>query len=135
MPYYMYVSISGEDRILIFTVDPETGRLESQGDVAVTGGPAPLVIDPERRFLYVGRRGAREISSYRIDWSTGGLSLIGEVSLESDPCYLATDRKGRFLLSAHYGAGKIAVHPIGDDGAVGTPPVEWLDTARGAHSI
>ncbi len=135
MPYYMYVSISGEDRLLVFTVDPETGRLESQGDVVVTGGPAPLVIDPERRFLYVGRRGAREISSYRIDWSTGGLSLIGEVSLESDPCYLATDRKGRFLLSSYYRAAGVAVHPIGDDGAVGTPPAEWINTARGAHSI
>ena len=135
MSYYMYVSISGEDRILVFTVDPETGRLEPQGDVAVTGSPAPLAIDPEQRFLYVGCRDAREISSYRINWNTGGLSLIGTASLETDPCYLATDRKGRFLLSTYYGAGKVAIHPISDDGAVGTPPVEWLDTARGAHSI
>lgn len=135
MPYYMYVSISEEDRISVFTVDPETGNLKSQGNVTVPGRPAPLTIDPGRRFLYVGRRGAREISSYQIDWSTGGLSLIGTVSLEADPCYLATDRKGRFLLSTYYGAGKVAVHPIGDDGAVGTPPAEWLDTARGAHSI
>jgi len=135
MPYYMYISISEEDRLLVFTVDPEMGRLESQGSVMVLGRPAPLAIDPERRFLYVGRRGAREISSYQIDWSTGGLSLIGIASLEADPCYLATDRKGRFLLSTYYGAGKVAVHPISDDGAVGIPPVEWLDTARGAHSI
>jgi len=35
MPYYIYVPISEEDRITIFTVDPETGRLESQGNVAV----------------------------------------------------------------------------------------------------
>ena len=135
MSYYMYVSLSGEDRILVFTVDLKTGRLESQGDVAVTGSPAPLAIDPGQRFLYVGCRGAREISSYRINWGTGGLSLIGTASLEADPCYLATDRKGRFLLSTYYGAGKVAVHPISDDGAVGIPPVEWLDTARGAHSI
>ncbi|MFC1941355.1 lactonase family protein [Chloroflexota bacterium] len=148
MPYYMYVSMGGlpvapkdkqyyvgEDRILIFTVDPETGRLESQGDVVVTGGPAPLAIDPGRRFLYVGRRGARVISSYRIDWSTGRLSLISTASLEADPCYITTDRKGRFLLSSYYNAGKVAVHSIGDDGTMGTIPVEWLDTARGAHSI
>lgn len=131
----MYVSISEEDRLAVFTVDPETGKLESQGNVAVPGQPAPLAIDPGRRFLYVGRRGAREISSYQIDWSTGGLSLLGKASLKADPCYLTTDREGRFLLSTYYGAGKVAVHPIGDDGAVGTPAVEWLDTARGAHSI
>ena len=77
MSYYMYVSISGEDRILVFTVDPETGRLESQDDVAVTGSPAPLAIDPGQRFLYVGCRDTREISSYRINRSTEGLSLIG----------------------------------------------------------
>lgn len=135
MPCYMYVSISEEDRLSVFTVDPETGRLESQGDVVVPGSPGPLAIDPGQRFLYVGRRDAREISSYRINWSTGGLSLVGTASLEADPCYLATDRKGRFLLSAYYHAGKVAVHPINDDGAVGTPPVEWLDTARGAHSM
>ena len=135
MPYYMYVSISGENRILVFTVDSETGRLESQGDVAVTGSPAPLAIDPGRRFLYAGCLGTQEISSYRINRSTGELSLVGTVPLEADPCYLATDRKGRFLLSAYYGAGKVAIHPIGDDGAVGSLPVEWLDTARGAHSI
>ncbi len=135
MPYYMYVSISEEDRISVFTVDPEMGKLESQGSVVVPGRPAPLAIDPGQRFLYVGCRDAREISSYQIDWSTGGLSLVGTASLEADPCYLATDRKGRFLLSTYYGAGKVAVHPIGDDGDVGTPPVEWLDTARGAHSI
>jgi len=135
MSYYMYVSLSGEDRILVFTVDLKTGRLESQGDVAVPGSPAPLAIDPRQRFLYVGCRDTREISSYRINWGTGGLSLIGTASLEADPCYLATDRKGRFLLSTYYGAGKVAVHPISDDGAVGIPPVEWLDTARGAHSI
>lgn len=135
MPYYMYVSISGEDRISIFTVDPGTGRLESQGDVSVPGGPAPLAIDPGRRFLYVGRRSTQEISSYQIDWDTGGLSLISTAPLKADTCYLATDRKGRFLLSAYYFAGNVAVHPISDDGAVDATPVEWLDTAKGAHSI
>jgi len=135
MPYYMYVSISEEDRISVFTVDPGTGRLESQGNVSVPGGPAPLAIDPRRRFLYVGRQDPREVSSYQIDWSTGGLSLIGTAPLKANTCYLATDRKGRFLLSAYYSAGKVAVHPIGDNGAVGIPPVEWLDTAKGAHSI
>ena len=135
MSNYMYVSISGEDKILVFTVDPETGRLESQGDVAVAGSPAPLAIDPGQRFLYAACSGTREISSYRINQNTGGLSLIATASLEADPCYLATDRKGKFLLSAYYSAGKVAVHPISDDGVVGTPPVEWLDTASGAHSI
>ena len=28
-----------------------------------------------------------------------------------------------------------AVHPVGHDGAVGGPPIEWLETAIGAHAI
>ena len=135
MPYFMYVSISEEDRIAIFTMDPDTGKLEPHGNVAVTGRPAPLAVDPGRRFLYVGRRGSLDISSYRIDQITGTLSMIGTSSLEGDPSYIATDRKGRYLLSAYYFQGKVGIHPIGDDGVATAPPVEWLDTDLGAHSI
>ena len=135
MTFHMYVTISEEDRVSIFTVDPDTGGIEHQEDVAVGGRPAPVAIDPNRRFLYLARRDDLEVTSFRIDRSTGGLSAIGKIPLESDPCYLATDRKGRFLLSAYYSAGKVAVHAIGDDGAVRAKPVEWLDTAPGAHSL
>jgi 6-phosphogluconolactonase len=131
----MYVTISEEDRISVFSLDPETGALEQRGDVAVGGTPAPLAVSPDRRTLYVARRGDLEISSYRIDQATGDLSPIGTVSLESDPCYIATDRKGKYLLSAYYGAGRTTVHPIGRDGAAGGPAIESIDTAPGAHSI
>jgi 6-phosphogluconolactonase len=63
------------------------------------------------------------------------LSLIKKIPLESDSCYISTDRSGKFLLSAYYGAGKVAVHPIGEDGAAETPPIEWRSTAEKAHWI
>jgi 6-phosphogluconolactonase len=135
MRFYMYISVSGEDRISVLTVDSDTGLLEPQSDVEVAGRPAPLAIDPQRRFLYVGRRDSRELSSFRIDPSTGELSLIGSVPLESDPCYLATDRKGRFLLSSYYSAGEVAVHSIDESGTIGGTPVERVATGLGAHSI
>jgi 6-phosphogluconolactonase len=83
----------------------------------------------------VGRRGIPEIYSYAIDQGTGSLSFIGTVSVESDPCFLSTDRQGKFLLSSYYEGAHVAVHPIGSDGAVRHPAVEWHRTARGAHSI
>jgi 6-phosphogluconolactonase len=135
MPYIMYVALQGDDKLARFTLDPTTGKLTPQGEVAVPGGPAPLAVDPQRRFLYVARRGACIISSFRIAPHTGDLTPIGEVALESDPCYIATDRRGKFLLSAYYQAGKAAVHPIDTDGAAYGPPVEWRDTARGAHCM
>jgi 6-phosphogluconolactonase len=131
----MYVALQGDDKLARFTMDDATGKLTPQGTVAVSGGPAPLAVEPQRRCLYVARRGACIMSSFRIEPGTGNLTPIGEVGLESDPCYIATDRSGKFLLSAYYQAGKAAVHPIGSDGAASGPPVEWRDTARGAHCM
>jgi 6-phosphogluconolactonase len=133
MPDFMYVALQADDRIARFSMDPATGDLEPLGPVAVPGGPAPMAVDPAQRFLHVARRGECKFSSFRIDPRSGDLELIGEVSLPTDPCYIATDRRGRFLLSAYYEGRGVAVHPIGDAGAVTDPPVQRLETARGAH--
>jgi 6-phosphogluconolactonase len=133
MPNVMYVSLQGDDKIVRFTMDPATGDLEPLGEMAVSGGPAPMVVDPSQQFLYVARRGECKISSYQIDQPTGDLSLIGTVALPADPCYMSTDRQGKFLLSAYYEGRGVSVHPIGADGAAGDPPVERRETARGAH--
>ena len=135
MSDFMYVALQGDDKILRFTLDSATGGLEPLGEVAVPGGPAPMVVDPAQQYLHVARRGECKISSYRIDQRTGDLSLIGAIPLPTDPCYLAMDRRGRFLLSAYYEGRGVAVHPIGSDGAAGDPPVERRETARGAHCI
>ncbi|MCI0790867.1 MAG: lactonase family protein [Chloroflexi bacterium] len=135
MPYYMYITLSEEDRIAIYEMDPDSGDLQHRQDVSVEGRPAPLALHPSKRYLYAAQRDINMLSSFAVDQSTGSLSLIGQVSLVSDPCYLGIDRKGNYLLSAYYGAGKCAVHPIGDDGAVGGTPTELLDTANGAHCM
>jgi 6-phosphogluconolactonase len=135
MKYHVYTSIAGENKISTFKMNPDTGKLLFQGDIALSGGPGPLAVDPRRRFLYAGIRTTCQISSFRIDHSTGGLSLIGTISLDSDPCYITTDRRGNFLLSAYYRAGKVAVHSIDENGAAGSPAVEWLSTVEHAHCI
>jgi 6-phosphogluconolactonase len=116
-------------------MDAGTGKLTPKGEVPVPGGPSPLTISPDRKVLYVGHRNVPEISSFRIDPDTGGLTHSGAVSPEAAPTFLSTDRKGRFLLSSYYQGAHAAVHPLGDDGAVGGPPIEWLETATGAHSM
>jgi 6-phosphogluconolactonase len=131
----MYISISDEDRIVAFDVDAATGRIAHRGDVPTSGRPAPLAIDPGKNHLYVGCRTTNELMTFRIDPVDGSLSPEGKIKLDSDPCFLATDRTGKFLLSAYYGAGAAAVHRIGPDGVAVGPPVQWLPTAPGAHSI
>jgi 6-phosphogluconolactonase len=72
---------------------------------------------------------------FAINPANGGLTQHGAVSLEAWPVYIATDRTGKFVLSAYYQGGHAAVHPIGEDGSVGGPPIEWLATATGAHAM
>ena len=134
MTMQMYITLSEEDRIARYEVDTETGALTHIGDVRTAARPAPLAVNPARDRLYVGCRDEIAISSYAIG-DGGGLAHIGDVAVDNDPCYLATDRAGRFLLSAYYEGGRCAVHAIGDDGAAVSPPVEWLATDKGAHSM
>ena len=135
MPDYMYVALQDDDQIRVLTMDAATGHLTPQGEVPVAGGPSLLTISPDRKVLYVGHRNVPAISSFRIDPDTGGLTQSGTVAPEAAPTFLSTDRTGRFLLSAYYQGARVAVHPLGADGAVGGPPVEWLETATGAHAI
>lgn len=129
------MTLSGEDKISIFSFDPKNGTLEILGSNPVSGRPAPLALDPGQNYLYVGCRDEFGISSFVIDQHTGQLSKIGVIELDSDPCYLATDRTGRFLLSAYYNAGKVAIHSINVDGVVDKRPVQSFTTNTGAHSI
>ena len=135
MPYYMYVSLQDDDKIVFFTMDAGTGKLTPQGEVPVSGGPSPLTLSPDRTVLYVGHRTVPGISSWRIDPDTGALTQNGTVTPEAAPTFLSTDRTGRYVLSAYYQGAHAAVHPVGQDGAVGGPPIEWLETAIGAHAI
>jgi len=131
----MYVSLRDDDKISVFTMDAETGRLTPKAEVPVSGGPSLLTISPDREVLYVGHSLVPGISSFLIDHDTGGLTQNGTVWPEAAPTFLSTDRKGRYLLSAYYQGAHVAVHPIGAGGAVGDPPIEWLETATGAHAI
>jgi 6-phosphogluconolactonase (cycloisomerase 2 family) len=135
MPYSLYVALQDEDKIRIFSMEAETGHLTPQGEVPVSGGPSPLALSPDQKVLYVGHRTVPAITSFRIDPHTGGLTQSGTVASEAAPTFLATDRTGRYMLSAYYQGGYAAVHPLGEDGAVGASPIDRLATATGAHAI
>lgn len=135
MPYNLYVSAAPEDKILIWSMDPDTGALELLEEVPLAGGPSPLACDPAQRFLYVGLRASHQLAALSIEPKTGSLSLLGTIPLESDPCYLSVDGTGRYLLSAYYGAGLVAMHAIGEEGLLRSPPVVWRATMPKAHCI
>jgi 6-phosphogluconolactonase (cycloisomerase 2 family) len=104
MAYFAYVSLQDDDKILVFTVDADTGRLTQNAAVPVSGGPAALAMDPDRKFLYAGRRGAMDIASFSVDQANGGLTQIGSAPLQGEPVALATDRKGRYATARRTGS-------------------------------
>lgn len=129
----VYITLQGDDKIAIYTLDSPSGKLTHQEDIAIDGSPAPFTVSPDGKHAYAGLRTANTMVSFDIDSSTGSLTTTGSVDLESDPCYVSVDATGRHLLSAYYFAGHIAVHPIGPDGALGDPATEWLGTRLKAH--
>ena len=131
----MYVTVAGEDKLQVYTVGSETGRINLQTEVVVEGRPAPLAISPDRTCLYVGQRDKYGIRSFLIDRNTGNISATGQVSLHSDPCFMSVDRTGQYILSAYYNAGGVSIHPVGKSREVGPGPTEWVETGVGAHSI
>ena len=135
MPYYMYVALQEDDKILVHTIEPQTGKLTPQAEVSIPGGPFTMAISPDRKFLYAGCRDTPQLASFQIDQDNGGLTQNGTIPVEGWPVYIATDRKGKFVLSAYYQGAHVGVHPIGADGSVGDPPIEWLATATGAHAM
>ena len=135
MPYALYVCLQDEDRIVGFSLDGETGRLQRQGEMPAAGGPSVFALSPDRRVLYVGHRLAPAISSFRIDQGSGALTPQGTVATTHGPTFLAPDRTGRYLLSAYYQGAFAAVHPLAPDGAVGAPAIDRQETANGAHAI
>jgi 6-phosphogluconolactonase len=135
MPNSLYVCQQDEDKIAVFAIASDSGRLTRQAEVPAAGGPSVMAISPDRHVLYVGHRAQPAISSFRIDHNTGGLTPLGTVAAEHAPTFLATDRTGRFLLSAYYQGGYAAVHSLGADGAVGASRLDRQETAPGAHAI
>ena len=133
MAFQMYVSLQDDNRIAKYLMDHDSGDLEPNGAIEISGGPAPLAFNPSHTAIYVGRRDSLKLSSYAIDRTNGDLAHTGDVALGGEPCYVSTDRTGRYVLSAYYQAGYCAVHPIDAAGAVGGPATEWLETGSGAH--
>ena len=95
MVNYVFISLQEENKISIFTLEEETGKLTLTIEVPVSGAPSGLAISPDRKFLYVAHRDPTGISSWTIDQATGGLTQIGSVSTESWSAHMTTDRKGR----------------------------------------
>src|SRR5215472_6896897 len=130
MPDTLYVGLQDDDKIVIFALDGDSGKLTKRTELAAAGGPSVMAITPDRKTLYVGCRTRPSIASYRLDPASGGLSLLGTAAQADAPTFLAPDRTGRYMLCAYYQGGYVAVYPIAADGSIGTSLCENVRKPR-----
>lgn len=134
MARYVYVSAAGANKIVVFSMDQQTGRL-THIESAELEGPGPMALSPAGDTLYAALRANAEIATLKIDPATGSLTEAGRAGLEEGPAMISVDGSGRYLLAAYYGSGMISVSPIDSSGVVGGPEVLRLHTTERAHYI
>lgn len=134
---FLYVSMAPEQKIQVFQLSPEDGKLTPIEALSVEGSPGSLAVDPERKHLFASLRTSSLLASFRIDPATGKLKLLGKAALPKgeNAAFVSTDRTGRWLLSASYSGGKVVAHGINDDGVIRTPAVQTIATTQTAHAI
>ena len=82
-------STTGEDSIVGFSVDPQTGYLKLIGHYPCERIPRSFTIDKLGKFLYVAGQGDARIGAYRIEES-GALKKINQYEVEKGPIWIET---------------------------------------------
>lgn len=83
---FLYASNRGHDTIVVFAVDPETGKLTLVQYVSTQGEfPRNFGLDPTGSFLLAANQRTDNIVTYRIDQATGKLAPTGQVLELSKP--------------------------------------------------
>ena len=130
----LYVSDGGGQKIVVYQLHEDSGKLTLIEQVDVQAGTGSLAVDPTRKFLFASLRSTSTLASYRIG-PGGKLDPINTTSLDpqANATYVSTDREGKYLLTASYSGGRVAVHSI-DDGKLSKEPLQTIDTAKTAHA-
>ena len=131
----IYVSVAGENKIVLFHQNAQTGALKRVEAIPVPSESGGLTVSRDRKYLYASLRPAGKLASYAIASQQGHLKWLQTIDAAADPAFLSTDQTGKYLLTAYYVAGKVAVHPIRSDGTLDEEKSLWIDTADKAHAI
>ncbi len=131
---FLYVALSGENRIAVYRQDERDGSLERASDIETSASPKSLGIAPNKDYLFVSLAGDGEIAGFRIDPETGEGSLTSQVSTGSHASFIEMDASGSYLLSSYYSLGKIQIHRF-DGGRLSESPLQDVATDERTHSI
>ncbi|HVJ85623.1 MAG TPA: lactonase family protein [Caulifigura sp.] len=131
---FVFVSVSGENRIDAYSIDATTGALTRSAQKGLDGAPGALTTDPAKKLLFVAYRPEGRLLNFNIDPKTAALTELSRTDAKIDPAHISLDVSGQFLLSAYYPSGEVAVHKLDRDRRL---PIlgTWSRTASNAHAI
>ena len=90
-------------------------------EAAAAASPSFVLSSADGRFVYAaleeddGQVGAWAVTD-ELPWRALGQQPTGGAA----PCHLATSRDGRWLATANYASGSVSLHPVLEDGSLGT---------------
>ena len=91
---FVYASNRGHDSIVIFAVDPNSGRLKTIGWEPTQGRqPRHFALDPSGRFLYAANQASDCITTFAVDRTSGTLAAAGQVMRTGSPVSIVFGRE------------------------------------------
>lgn len=115
----------GKDQMIQWTVfDSSTGSVVSSGQVATSGTPQPLAIDPAGKFLLAGDTTGNAVEVYSIDQTTGAIAQIQQIAAGTHPSGITFDATGNFAYITNRDSNNISAFRFSDGTlqAIGTYP-------------
>lgn len=121
---FAYAVDLGIDKILVYSINSETGKLilRSAADIEPGSGPRHFVILPNGKFAYVINELNNKIISFNVDKNNGSLDLIDTYSTlpadfnETSYCAdIHIHPNGKFLYGSNRGHNSIAVFEINEE--------------------
>jgi 6-phosphogluconolactonase len=132
---YVYVSAGGDNRILLYDLNTDTGELTEKGNFVAEGGPGPLTLHPDGKHLYAALRTTKSVATYELNPTDGALKQLAITPVVNNPVYLAIDHRGQFLLMASYNGDQAATYRLNEDLTVSSNPSTIIATGKNPHSI
>jgi 6-phosphogluconolactonase len=85
---FLYASNRGHDSIACFSIDAETGELETRGQQPTEEMPRAFNIDPDGNFLFAAGLVTGKLSTYQIDQQIGTLFPQHRVDVGARPMWV-----------------------------------------------
>lgn len=107
-----------DDKLSIFEVMVDTGRLTPQLPVSLGAGPHHCILTYEGARLYVSNEGSDEVHAFQVNSDTGALTLLGLYPTAPGPSRLSLDPDGRFLYVTQTTDGSVRTFAIETGGTL-----------------